>query len=421
MMSVQYSRCDSRLVRMLLITAVLGPASPLYAGSDSKDAAGARPAAWNQYLGPNRNNISTETGWNAKWPKDGPKQLWKISVGTGFATVTVSGNRVYTMGYVKDNDTTWCLNGDTGAVIWKHSYPAKLMPKNHEGGPCATPTLDGKLVFTHGKEGQLVCLDDEKKGEIVWQKDLREVLGAKMPTWGFAGSPLVEGDLLITDAGSVAAFEKKTGKLVWKSAEDYGAGYSSPVGFDLKGKRCVAVFNALGLVVVSMADGKEMYRFPWATDYKVNAATPLINGDEVFISSGYDRGAALLRLAGGKPEVIWENKNMRNHFNTSVLWKGHLYGFDDSQLSCLEYKTGKVMWSKTGLGKGSLTLADGKLIILSEKGELVTAEPDPSAFKEISSAHVLGGKCWTVPVLFDGKIYCRNAQGDLACLSVRGG
>jgi outer membrane protein assembly factor BamB len=219
----------------------------------------------------------------------------------------------------------------------------------------------------------------------------------------------------------VAAFEKKTGNLVWKSAENYGAGYASPVAFDLNGKRCVAVFNAYGLVVLSVADGKELSKFPWDTSYEVNAATPLINGNEVFISSGYDRGAALLRLGGQNPQVVWENRNMRNHFNTCVVWNGHIYGFDDNKLACLDYKTGNALWSRPGLGKGSLTLADGKLIILSERGELVTAEADPAGFREISRAHVLGGKCWTAPVLYGGKIFCRNAQGDLVCLDVRAG
>lgn len=407
-------------VAVLLLPTMPGwdPVDMAVAETAAKSDDGARLASWNQYLGPKRDNISPESGWLVEWPKEGPKQLWKAGVGTGFATVTISGGRVYTVGHVSDNNVLYCLDADTGKEVWHYKYPAPLMAKQHEGGPCATPTLDGGLVYVHGKQGQLLCLTADK-GELVWRKDLDKELGAKMPTWGFAGSPLVEGDLLITDAGYAAAFNKKTGELVWKSADNYGAGYSSPVAFDHGGKRCVAIFNGLGLVILAVADGKEICRFPWDTNYDVNAATPLINGNEIFISSGYDKGAALLRLAGDKPEVVWQNKNMRNHFNTSVVWKGFVYGFDESNLTCLEYKTGKPMWSQRGLGKGSLMMADGKLIILSERGELVIAEPNPEKYERISGAQVLGGKCWTVPVLFDGRVYCRNAKGDLVCMSVK--
>jgi outer membrane protein assembly factor BamB len=192
------------------------------------------------------------------------------------------------------------------------------------------------------------------------------------------------------------------------------------VAFDLEPRRAVAVFNAYGLVVFNAQYGKEVFRHRWDTRYDVNAAMPLVQGDQIFLSSNYNKGCTMLKIEGNAAKVLWENRNMRNHFNTSIWWKGHLYGFDDSTLACLDAKSGESKWEERGLGKGSVMMADGKLIVLSEKGELVIADADPAGFKPISRAHVIGGKCWTVPVLSNGRIYCRNAEGDLVCLDVRG-
>jgi outer membrane protein assembly factor BamB len=177
---------------------------------------------------------------------------------------------------------------------------------------------------------------------------------------------------------------------------------------------------------VSGADGKSIWSFPWKTDYGMNCADPVISGEEVFISSDAGQGAARLRIAGGKPSVVWQNKNLRTHINSTILWKGYVYGVDDteqrtSELKCISWETGEVKWSDKGFGKGSLMMAGGKLIGLSDKGELIVFEPDPAAFKPISRAQVLGGKCWTAPVLSNGRIFCRNARGDLVCLDVSGG
>jgi outer membrane protein assembly factor BamB len=167
-----------------------------------------------------------------------------------------------------------------------------------------------------------------------------------------------------------------------------------------------------------MKDGKALWRHEWKTDYDVNAADPIVAGESVFVSSGYNRGAAHLKIAGRQTSVVWENRNMRNHFNSCVLVEGNLYGFDEGDLKCLNFQTGKVNWSEGSLGKGSLMAADGKLIILGERGQLVVTEASPAAFKPLSRAQVLGGKCWTTPALSNGRIYCRNAKGDLVCLDV---
>jgi outer membrane protein assembly factor BamB len=177
----------------------------------------------------------------------------------------------------------------------------------------------------------------------------------------------------------------------------------------------LAAFNASGVVFYNLTDGKELWRHGWKTSYDVNAAMPIISGDKVFISSGYNTGGAMLQ-SSKKDALLWQNKNMRNHFNTSVWIDGHLYGFDESELACLDAATGRKVWSQGRLGKGSLIAADGKLIILSERGELVIAEASPNGFKELSRSQILGGKCWTAPTLAGGRIYARNASGDLVCV-----
>ena len=376
-------------------------------------------ADWPRWRGPDANGISKETGWQTQWPATGPKKLWEAKVGTGFSSFAVANGRLYTLGNTADTDTVYCFKADTGEVLWKHSYPAPLEPKNYEGGPNATPTVEGDRVYTCSKNAEIFCFD-AAKGTVVWSKKLAEELGTKKPTWAYASSVLVEGDLLLVNVGSEGtALSKQDGKVVWNNGKDM-ANYSTPVPFDANGQRAVALFTKDHIAALLVADGKELWRYPWKTDYDINAADPIVSGNEVFISSGYNHGASLLRITGGKPEKVWENKNMRNHFNSCVLWKEHLYGVDEKDLRCLDWKTGEVKWGDPKFGKGSLMIADGKLIGLGEKGELVVAEATPEAFKPISRAQVLGGKCWTAPVLANGHIYCRNAAGDMVCLDVSG-
>ena len=382
-------------------------------------ALGAGGVDWYRWRGPDLNGISKETGWQAQWPAEGPKELWKASVGTGFASFSVSGGRVYTMGNAKDTDSTFCLDARTGAVVWHHSYPCPLDPKNFEGGPCATPTVMDGRVYTFSRKGDLFCLD-AAKGNVIWSKQLNKELGLEIPTWGCASSALVEGELVVVNMGSAGmALDKKSGKVVWVSSKSAGA-YATPVPLTIGGDLCVAILTRQSLVAVKAAGGQVVWSYPWKTDYDLNAADPIVAGDKVFISSGYNHGGAVLKISGKAAEKVWENKNMRNHFDSCVLWEGYLYGPDDNGLRCLAFDTGGLKWTDGGFGKGSLMVADGKLVGLSEKGELIIAEPTPAAFKPISRAKVLSGKCWTTPVLSNGHIYCRNAVGDVVCLDVSG-
>jgi outer membrane protein assembly factor BamB len=377
----------------------------------------AEAADWPNWRGPSHNGISNETDWVATWPQEGPKVLWKRSIGMGFASIAVSNGRAYVMGNINDNDILYCFDEETGKEIWKKSYLCPLYKKNHEGGPSATPTVDGDAVYTFSKDGDIIRFK-AATGEIVWHKNLNKELGIKHPTWYFAGSPFVIDNMVILNAGTYGvALDKANGRLIWKNGND-PAGYATVAPYTMGNQKCVVIFGAREVVGVIAATGKLVWQFPWKTPHDENITDPIVSSNTVFVSSGCGKGCALLKIEGADVTQLWQNKNMRNHLNSSVLWHGYIYGFDERDLKCLNFKTGQVAWSKSGYYKGSLMLADGKLIILSERGKLVIAEASPVRFKELASAKILGGKCWTVPVLANGKIYARNANGDMVCVDV---
>ncbi|MCK4624638.1 MAG: PQQ-like beta-propeller repeat protein [Phycisphaerae bacterium] len=378
---------------------------------------------WPNWRGPDHNGVSTEAGWRTNWTENAPKQLWKKSVGVGYSSLSVSKGRVYTIGNRNKTDTVWCLSAETGEVLWERSYPcgAGKYTGGAYGGPRATPTVDGKNVYTLSHDGQVFCLDADL-GKVVWSKNLRKELSAKPPRWGFSGSPLVEGKLLILNVGTAGvALDKATGRIVWKTGGET-AGYSTPVSFTMGRTRCVAICNVNSLVVLNAADGKEIWRLPRKVAYDVNATSPIISGNKMFISSGLRKGCTLLRIDGKKPVVLWQNKEMSNYFNNCVLWKGHIYGFDRfnrTRLRCLDFQTGDVKWSRR-LGKKdcALMIADGKMIIMEWRGTLIVAEASPAGYKELGRVKILSGIYWSVPVLSGGKIFCRSYKGELVCLKV---
>lgn len=377
---------------------------------------------WPQWRGPQRNGISLEKDYIAQWPKEGPRRLWAAKVGLGLSSVSVANGKLFTMGNTIDVDRVLCLDAATGKLIWDYKYPCSAADPNGYPGPRCTPTVDGNYVFTVSRNGHLLCLATAN-GALLWTKSLVNDLGGFVPTWGFAGSPLVEGNLLILETGaanrSVVALDKKTGRVVWATG-NLRAGYSSPVAFDLARERAVAVFSAGGLTARAVSTGRILWHHNWPTSYDVNAATPIIFDDKVFISSGYGVGCALLQMSASAVKLVWQSKAMHNQMNSCVLWRGHLYGFDESQLRCLDVITGAVKWSTPAYGKGSLMLADSRLLLYGERGRLGLAEASPASFHEVAAAQVLGGNStWAPPVLSHGRIYCRSAA-DLVCFDVSG-
>jgi outer membrane protein assembly factor BamB len=380
-------------------------------------------ADWAIYRGSNHDGISKETGWSAEFDGDGPKVLWEAEVGIGFASFTVVEGKVYTTGHAEDQDTVFCFGAVDGKLIWKHSYAADLGDKYYEGGTSATPTVSGGKVYHLSRWGDVFCFE-AATGKVVWSKNAQKETEAKIPDWGFAGSPYVAGDLVILNVGqSGMALKKGDGKTVWSSGKESAAGYST--AYPLAGDKGIVVLAAEDAYhAVEVATGKVVWSLPWKTRYGVNAASPIQSGDKLFISSGYNRGCGLFQLGGGTPTAIWENKNLRNQFNSSVLIDGFVYGIDDDEskkasLRCVELATGEVKWTEKGIGFGALMAADGKLIVQTDKGELVVAKATEKAFEEISRAQVLSGRCWTTPVLVDGRLYVRNAEGAVKCLNLK--
>jgi outer membrane protein assembly factor BamB len=325
------------------------------------------------------------------------------------------------MGNAAGEDAVVCLNALTGAEIWKFRYPCQ--PGGYPG-PRATPVIENKRVYTLSREGLLLCLD-LGQGTVVWQANLAKELGAKTPGWGFSGSPLVQGDLVIANVGSAGcAVKKADGSIAWKSGGE-PAGYAGPVVFEFQGKPAVALFGGKALLALDAASGAMLWQYPWETSYDVNAADPIVLGTRLFITSGYGRGANLLdfsKVENSRPAAVYasDSKELCAHFSTPVLLGGDLYGIDGNtgrgQLRCVDPLTGKAKWTEKAVGFGALMVADGKLIIQNEKGELIVAEASPAGYKELARGTVLGGTCWTMPVLANGRVYCRNDKGNLACV-----
>jgi outer membrane protein assembly factor BamB len=378
---------------------------------------------WPRWRGPDDNGISTETGWVQNWPAEGPKQLWKASVGMGFSAMSVSQGHLYTMGHDGNKtESIYCLDAESGKTIWTKNYEAPLDAKYYEGGTSSTPTVDGDRVYTLSKRGELFCLD-AAKGDVLWSKNVQKEFTAELPTWGFASSPVIEGNTILLNVGDAGlALKKSNGEVLWHSGKG-ASGYSTAVLTGKPESRTALFMASKEFIGLKVSDGSVLFRYPWKTSYDINAADPLLHDGRAFISS-YSEGCALVDISGAEPKPIWQNKNLHAHFASSILWKGYIYGIDDvsqsrHELKCLSWVTGEVKWGEPSFGKGSLMLADGKIIGLSDHGELMLIEPSPEGFNTISRAQVLGGKCWTVPVLANGRIYCRNAKGDLVCLDVK--
>jgi outer membrane protein assembly factor BamB len=376
-------------------------------------------ADWPQWRGPDRNGISSEKV-TAVWPAEGPKVLWQASVGTGFSSLSVSQGRVYTMGNTTNQDTIWCFDANTGKPLWHHSYAAQLSPQWYEGGPSSTPTVDRDRVFTISKWGDVFCLD-AATGAVLWQRELRQE-GIKPNRWGFAGSPLVRGNSVILNAGSAGiALDHETGRVVWSNGTN-AAGYASPTSFDSGGTASVLIFAAKHLVALDPQSGRELWRQLWETSWDTNNTDPLTYGDHIFISS-FSRGCGLLSLQSGKPSLIYTNGLMHSHLSPGILVGEYLYAFSgeakqETDFRCFHMLTGEVKWSRKDPAFVSLIMADGKLIVLSDKGELLLAEASPSAFTPLARAKVLSGVCWTPPALADGRLYVRNAKGEVRCLAL---
>ena len=380
---------------------------------------------WPQWRGPNRDGISRETGLLSQWPEEGPPVVWRVPGGEGFSSVSVAGGRAFTMAASGEDEFALCLDAATGKQLWKRRLGEKFT-EGHGNGPRSTPTVEGDRVFILGSRGMLTALN-AGNGETVWASDLREVLGSGLPPWGFAASPLVEGELLIIQGGKggfhcIAAFDKLTGAVAWTSHKD-GGDYSSPIAVTARGARQVLSLTEHALVSLAPASGELNWSYPFKEN--LNIATPLlVPPDQVFISAAYDKGAALVEMTGEPGslgvEEVWFRREMKNLFSSSVLHDGHIYGFDNAILKCISAATGETRWRQRGFSNGSLILADGHLIVLGGEGELALVEAVPDSCRRKAGFQVVTGKCWTAPALADGRLLLRN-QEEIVCLDLSDG
>ncbi len=382
-------------------------------------------ADWPGWMGPDRNGITAE-----RLAGDMGKVSWRVKVGIGFSSMTVAGDRLLAMGHngekQEGKETVWCLDVKTGKVLWSDSYAAELLDNLHVGGPAATPLIDGKVVYSLSRDGQLRCYS-LAEGKLVWKVDMMKTSGMKqVPEWGFSASPLLIEDQLIIEAGATFCLDKKSGNVIWKS-QSYRPAYGTPSAFKaLDGRQCLAVLKTDGLVILDRVDGKSLAFAKWETSFNTNATTPIVeDGRYVFISSGYDRGCALFDFHQGVLKPVYEKAVMSNHMNNSVRVGGHLYGFDGTahrgrptEFVCMDFKTGTERWrvgAEKLLGCGSLIVAADQMLILTERGELIRAKVSANGFELEERVQVLGGRCWTPPVLAGGRVFCSNSRGDLIC------
>lgn len=385
---------------------------------------------WPQWRGPRRDGVAPDVGLAMSWPAKGPRVLWRADCGEGYSSVTVAAGRAFThMRTDRENETVICWDAITGDEQWRVNYPCQYW-NQYGSGPRSTPTVDGDRVYTVGATGILHCLKTED-GEKVWAKDLLKEYDAVNREWGVAFSPLIEGDLVLTMPGgsggkSLVALDKHTGKEVWRALDD-PASFSSPIAATLAGERQLVFLTGNALVGVSPRNGTLHWRYPWQTHAGVNVATPIARGDYLFLSTGYNKGCAVLKVradgrGGFEVRRVYESSEMCNHFASCVLYGEHLYGVsgDNGILTCMEFRTGKVCWENTDFGKGSLLVADGHLLLLSDRGRLVLAEATPEEYREKAAfaAFRRGDKCWTMPVLADGRLYLRN-QKQVVCLDLK--
>jgi outer membrane protein assembly factor BamB len=382
-------------------------------------------ADWPQFLGPARNGRSPETGLLTSWRAEGPPRLWEKTVGSGFSAPVVSGSRLVLFHRIGNEEIVQCFDAATGQDLWKHAYASHYQDDfGFDDGPRSTPLIAGERVFTLGAEGVLSCLH-LISGKEIWQRNLNADYQVKKGFFGVATSPILEESRLLVNVGGrgagIVAFDGDTGKELWK-ATDHEASYSSPVAATLQGRRTVVFFTREGIVMLDPRDGVVKYSKHWRARLhaSVNAATPLIDGDYVFVSACYGTGAILLHADDQGVQEIWHGDGiMSNHYSSCVTHQGFLYGFDGRQeegakLRCVELMTGKERWTCDRTGCGSIIVAEGKLIILNELGELIVADADPEAYRERARLEVLKKPCRSGLALANGKLYARGPE-KLVC------
>ncbi|MBL8794964.1 MAG: PQQ-like beta-propeller repeat protein [Planctomycetia bacterium] len=376
------------------------------------------------YRNRDRDGIVRGPRLSRDWTAQPPRELWRQPVGRGYAALAIVGDAAVTIEQRRDQEAVVCYRATTGQEVWVYSYPAAFTEALGGPGPRATPTIADGKVYSLGALGHLACLDLATGAEVWFKNVLQDNANIQ---WAMSGSPLVFDRLVVVNPGAqtkeaagraVLAFDRATGQPVWH-AGDHPAGYSSPQLATLKGQRQILIFDGDGLAGHDPATGRELWRHEWKTMNNINVAQPIVlDGDRVFISTGYGVGCALLQVSeqGGQwsTATVWQNKNMRCKFTSPVLRDGFLYGLDEGILVCLDPRTGERRWRDGRFGHGQILLHDDLLLVLSDTGEFALVEAKPEAFRKLAGIRALTGKTWNYPAVAHGRAYLRNDR-EMVC------
>ena len=386
-------------------------------------------ADWPQVLGPGRNGVYGGPPLSETWGASGPRVVWRRPIGQGLSGPVVVQNRVILFHRVSDREIVEAIDAAGGKTLWQYAYPTSYRDDfGFDEGPRAVPVVADGVVYTFGAEGQLHAVD-LASGKKIWSVDTQRRFGVPKGFFGAAGSPLVEDGRVVANIGGknagIVAFDAKTGTVLWTVTDD-GASYSSGIGATIAGRRYAVFLTRNGLVGLDPTAGQVRFQRPWRARQaaSVNAATPVINGDLIFLSAEYGPGAGVLRFDGTTLTDVWaSNEVLSNHYATSVYAGGYLYGFHGRQefgqsFRAVDFQTGKVRWSQDRFGAGSVTLAGNRLLILRENGELVLAAASPDGFTPVARAQILPATVRAYPAIAGGMVYVRN-DDTLVCLDLR--
>ena len=392
---------------------------------------------WPQFLGPRRDGVSAEIGLNLDWKAKPPATVWNKPIGAGFSSAAVVGDRVVTQTQRDDRQWIVCLAAKDGAELWSFDAAPAYIDRQRQGpGPRSTPTVADGRVYCLFPRGELVCLTLDK-GEKVWTTNIFEASAAKdhfqdFYYWGLAASPVVEGDVVMVQAGgdkdnSVVAFRKDDGKLAWGVGDD-PSGYGSPIVIESAGKRQVVCPTGQSVLGIDPVKGELLWRYNFPNLANAVCATPVWTGDLLFVSAAYGTGCAALEIApdGAKwaAHEKWANKDMQTHFATAIIGDGCIYGCHGDlgfwQLRCLDLKTGAVRWKERLPGRMSLAAAEGCLFGVTDKGSLRLIEMNADKYVlKGELPDLLGRKAWAMPALAHKRLYLRD-ENNLLCLDLAG-
>jgi outer membrane protein assembly factor BamB len=400
-------------------------ASPAAGGSTQPTTTAARNY-WTNYRGPRRDG-KYDQPIATSWPANGLPMLWKQPIGIGFSSFVIADGRAFTLEQRRKQEVVAAYDVATGRELWTQAWDAEFSEENGDG-PRATPTWDQGRLYALGATGEFRCLD-ANTGAVIWGKNILSDNQASNLPWAQSASPLIVDDKVIVQPGggggkSVVAYNKMTGAPVWKALDDRQA-YVSPMLAELGGRRQIVAVSATRVVGLTPENGSLLWSYAWDTDMGINCSQPImVDKNRFFISSGYDKGAALVEVKSSgnsfTATTVWQNKNMKNRFNSSVLHNGYIYGLDEKILACVDVNTGERKWKEGRFGFGQLILASGHLVITSgETGEVVLVKATPDKYTEVARFAAIQGTTWNYPAIADGRLLVRNSA-EMAAYDISG-